>query len=180
MICRRGRGLLNQQFWLWGRDIRRAGGNLLIDHGFAKCPPPVGLAVPSRYELTFPNDARLTLWGFGLLYSDPSSGGLFLSRMKLTPRLAPPLMEIWSPTNLPALEQPATRDEWERVRHGLVPALHWIAAYEQWITLNYGEVYRQQCLDGWHRPVCQSAETATQWTKLAAAVNQSLLRATKV
>lgn len=173
-VARHGTSLLNQQFWLWGRDIRRPEGNLLLDYGFAKHPPPPGVRVPSRYELSLPGHRRLTLWGFGLALSDEAEDGLFLGRMKLTPRLTPRLGDIWEPAALPALGKPTTPAHWARVRTLMEPALGWIADYECWVESNHGTAYRQECLDAWPRAVCQAEETANRWRRLAGLSGDSL------
>jgi hypothetical protein len=50
-LMNRGRTLLHQQCWLWGQDIRRAEGNLLLEYGFERKRPPEGANACSQYSL---------------------------------------------------------------------------------------------------------------------------------
>jgi hypothetical protein len=175
-VSRQGTSLLNQQFWLWGRDIRRSQGNILLEFGFTKHAPPAGVRVPSRYELTIPDHGRLTLWGFGLFFAAGNPDGLYLSRMKLAPLLSSAPGEIWEPNALPAGQKPATPEQWVRGLELLVLALRWMAGYERWIIDLHGAAYRQECLDAWHRSTCQPGETANRWLRLARLTHASLDR----
>jgi len=166
--ARRGPALLNQQFWLWGQDIQRPGGNLLLQHGFAKHRPPDGVKASTRYELTLDDGGQIDLWGFGLLYRDPDLGGLYLGRFKLAPRLtAAAPVAAWSPGELGPIVAPVAADEWARTGALLVPALRWIAAYEAWVVAATGADYRRRCLAAWPRPACPAGEIAARWLRLA-------------
>ncbi len=145
----------------------------MVEYGFAKYSPPAGLRVPSRYELSMPGDFRLALWGFGLYIGDAGQDGLWLGRLKLTPRLMASPGAIWEPGALPDVSASSTRGEWERVHVLLIPALLWIAEYERWVISTYGAAYRQECLDAWHRSVCRGDETAPRWRRFAGLASRS-------
>jgi hypothetical protein len=64
-IQRRGSMLLNQQCWLWGQDVKRAEGNLLLLHGFDRQRPPV-----SQDTLLLAGNLKVGLWGFGMYFGE--------------------------------------------------------------------------------------------------------------
>lgn len=179
IVRRRGTCLLNQQFWLWGQDIRRKGGNLLLRHGFERVRPPEGVQGSRCYTLQLDENRTMALWGFGLFYGDPSLGGLYVSRFGLSPLLSEsgePPVAVWSPAHLTSFAQPANAREWVRVRPLLIAALRWISAYESWILEEMGPAYRYDCLAGWSRPFCAADEGAAQWLRLAHRCDASLRR----
>lgn len=130
-VRRHGTSLLNQQFWLWGQDIRRDG-NVLLRYGFERTRPPDGVHGSRSYMLQLDADLTVVLWGFGLFLGDRELGGLYLSRFRLFPLLtgsgrAPE--GIWSPAQLPACRPPSNQHEWASARLLFVSALHWMGAY---------------------------------------------------
>lgn len=161
--------LLNQQFWLWGQDIRRPEGNLLTEHGFVPERPVEGVRGSTRYELALEGGRVVVLWGFGLFYGDPDRGGLYLGRFRLAPRLGgwEPPRGVWEPSRLPRFASPRGGEEWRRAGDLLIPALAWIGRYEAWIATTAGAEYRRRCLAPWPRPVCGAAETAARWGRLS-------------
>lgn len=177
---RHGAALLNQQFWLWGQDIRRPQGNLLLGHGFLKTRPPEGLRASTRYDLVLSDGAQVVLWGFGLFYADPdpAGGALYLGRFRLSPRLAAAAPSAgWSPAELPELAVPESPAAWSRAGTLLVPALRWIAAYEAWVRAEAGADYRRACLDRWSRPIGSAEDVAARWLRLSHRCGDSLRRA---
>lgn len=58
-IQRRGQHLLSQQCWLWGRDIKRTDGNLLMTFGFERLRPPEGISGSTQYILHISSDLRV-------------------------------------------------------------------------------------------------------------------------
>ncbi|GAB4203878.1 MAG: hypothetical protein OHK0022_28460 [Roseiflexaceae bacterium] len=151
-LRRAGRDLLHQQCWCWGCDIRREGGNLLLEYGFARRRPPAGVQGSSLYTCGCGTDRVAALWGFGLFYGDPARGGLFLRRFEFTPRWLPALdLETppWQPARL-ATRDPAREPElWQPAVLLLAEAAGWVAGYEDWVARTQGHAYRQRCLDGW-------------------------------
>lgn len=79
--------LYKQQFWLFGYDVRRQQGNLLIEMGFQRTPVPEGERLKSsRYHRTMSDGSLLTLWSFGACWSSVSHGSIFVSRLDPRPR----------------------------------------------------------------------------------------------
>ena len=58
------RELLAQQCWCWGRDVKRAEGNLLLEYGFTRKRAPQNEPDATNYTLRC-GSATLRLWGFG-------------------------------------------------------------------------------------------------------------------
>lgn len=169
-VRRCGTSLLNQQFWLWGQDIRRQDGNLLLRYGFERARPPEGVHGSRCYTLRLGEHRTVALWGFGLFRGDRSLGGLYLSRFKLSPLLSEsgePPVAVWTPAQLPPFLQPANADDLARARSSLAAALRWISAYESWILEEMGPAYRRDCLAGWSRPIGGAASIPTLWLRLA-------------
>lgn len=162
--------LLNQQFWLWGCDIRRAEGNLLAELGFtkAKSPPESGVDI-SQYRSSLTPHRTLTLWGFGLWLGDDSLGGIFIPRSGFKPRCTRVALETtdaWQPAWFEGVTDPAGSDDIAVYRHLLVDALEWIAWYEERVLEIAGIDYRRQSLDGWHKAECGAGDVAGRWCEI--------------
>lgn len=180
-VRRRGTSLLNQQFWLWGQDIRRQeGNNILLRYGFTRTRPPDAVQGSRYYTLHLDAHRTVVLWGFGLFYGDQAEGGLYLSRFRLSPLLtengdAP--VSVWTPAQLPPHTLPADENEWTRARPLLVAALRWVSAYEFWTLDEMGPAYRDECLAGWQRSVCSANDVPVLWLRLAQRCDATLQRA---
>ena len=88
-VFKTGIGLIDQEMWCWGCDVRRAEGNLLTQYGFTKRPSP-----EPRYHSAYTlygviPDGTLTLWGWGLWIAAPERGSLFISRDRFRVRWIP-------------------------------------------------------------------------------------------
>lgn len=180
-VRRRGTSLLNQQFWLWGQDIRRQESNLLLRHGFERMKPPDDVQGSRCYTVRLDARRTVALWGFGLFYGDQAHGGLYLSRFRLLPLLAASAdapVGVWTPSHLPSFTIPATSNEWAKARPLLVAALRWISGYESRIFNEMGPAYRQRCLAGWPRAVRAADESAALWLRLAQHCDATVRRAT--
>jgi hypothetical protein len=138
-IARRGKALLNRQCWLWGQDIKRAEGNLLLVHGFERLRPPDGLSGSSQYTLSLPGNLNIRLWGFGIYFGAES--GIFLNRFEFMPREAS-MADLWQARDMTGLPR-------ARNLSLLVQILRWIGAYEAWVLCTLGVEYRKSCLCGW-------------------------------
>jgi hypothetical protein len=138
-IARRGKALLNQQCWLWGQDIKRIEGNLLLVHGFERLRPPDGLSGSSQYTLSLPGNLNVRLWGFGIYFGAES--GIFLNRFEFIPREAR-MADLWQAREMTGLPR-------ARNLSLLVQILRWIGAYEAWVLRTLGVEYRKSCLCGW-------------------------------
>jgi hypothetical protein len=138
-VRRRGTLLLNQQFWLWGQDIRRSDGNLLLEHGFVAERPVAGVRGSTRYQLALGGGRVVVLWGFGFFYGDPLVGELYLGRFRLSPRLggSEPPRGVWEPSRLPRFAPPRGGEAWRQAGDLLVPALAWIGRYEPTVVATH-------------------------------------------
>lgn len=168
---RQGRLLWQQQFWLWGQDIKRAEGNLLLDRGFTRQRPPDGVTGSSAYALDLGDGRALALWGFGLLVSDPACGGLYVARADLKPRLLASvagLTNVWRPDQVPPHQRPGSPEAQAVSWRLLAAGLAWVGRYEAWVRDTQGEAYRAGCLCRWPKAVGRSADLATRWAELAA------------
>lgn len=174
-VRRRGTPLLNLQGWCWGRDICRAQGNLLLAHGFERHRPPEGKLGSSAYSLKLNTLRSVVLWGFGLLYSDPEHGAVYLPRCGFTPQLTSSVelpTTIWEMAQLPVMHTPTSAGEWRCLLTLLSASLTWIGEYEHWIAANVGIEYRCQCVAEWKRSTIAATEIAVSWQQLAATCAQ--------
>ena len=166
-VRQRGCALLHQQCWLWGQDIKRAEGNLLLLHGFDRLRPPEGMSGSSQYSLRLGSGLQIRLWGFGLFFGGEE--GIFLNRFDFTPREAQ-IGQCWqgidAMTDLPRAS----------LRSSLPEALRWIGAYEAWVLRSCGTGYRRACLASWPAAVSTPVQLAEAWLEFAAEVTSCLVR----
>ncbi len=168
-VRRGGRLLLNQQMWLFGQDIRRPEGNALIEYGFARTKPPEGVKAGSTYAICEPDGISVFLWGFGLFFHHPASGGIFIPRFAFTPRLARfagPPDRSWAWPQLQECRAPRDAGQWATTRRLFIPALRWIAAYERWIVERRGLDYREACIAPWPHAAIPAAALDDTWQRL--------------
>lgn len=164
-----GAKLLNQQFWLWGQDVRRGEGNLLREFGFAHLRPPPGTQGSHAYFL---GEDRLALWGFGLVARWEDASEIYLGRFRFEPRFRAGdrrLADTFLPTQLAPLVSPRGEAEWEAALAAVAATPRWIAAYERWVLPRAGAEYRAACLARWKRTASAADEIAPGWDELAAA-----------
>jgi hypothetical protein len=169
-LRRRGTSLLNIQGWCWGRDICRAEGNLLLQHGFERHRPPAGKLGSSAYTLHLDAARSVVLWGFGLFYRDVEYGAVYLPRAGFTPQLMSSRglpSQVWEMAQLPPVFVPANVQDWRCLFVLLNSALAWIADYECWVVAHCGIEYRSRCLSEWKRATLPASEIATGWQQLA-------------
>ena len=181
--------MLEQQCWLWGRDVRHPGGNLLLNYGFDRARPPQGTVGASAYQLrlladeTHPRERLVALWGFGLWYGEwaldangnlSEIGAIFLGRAEFEPRWSArvlPPSNVWSPSPLcAATRTPDSRAARRQSRLLLAGALRWIADYESWALGRLGQAERARQLDAWKQTRATPtppAEFAPAWRALA-------------
>lgn len=157
-LGKRGSALLNQQCWLWGQDVRRAEGNLLLELGFERQRPPDGQQGCTQYTRVCAG-AELRLWGFGFYYRDGDSG-LYLNRYAFTPQHATLHEAVWTAGAVPV--QPTA------VECGtMAAAVRAVAALEQQTQQAVGLPYRLHCLFGWNKRALPPAELVPAWLALA-------------
>jgi hypothetical protein len=159
--------LLAQQFWLFGYDIRRPEGNLLVDLGFEKRKPPEGKRITaSRYTQCLASGQTVVLWGFGMFLTDPCLGGMYLPRHAIAPRFRGSgelLLDAWDPDDVEALVFPVTVADVQRCQALLIHALSWIFDYETTVLNVCGEPYREGAIQAWKRPCCTAAAVPQTW-----------------
>ena len=148
--------LFDQQLWCFGRDIKRAEGNILLDLGMCVYRPPDPDCGSSVYTAAVEPGGSVFLWGFGAMYSEPGLGGIFLRRYDFAPRLTPleSGLGIHEPKALGRLVAPSTSDDDAKVRALLPGLIGWFAKYEHWIAESFGIAYRESCL------ICRNAAAA--------------------
>lgn len=160
---REGRTLLHQQCWLWGQDVRRAEGNLLIERGFTRLRAPEGSAASSQYTL-LEGDGVVRLWGFGLFFGVNTGwdySGIYLNRYEFRPRLVRIARDIWQ--SFEAFEC-ATLDPGTELS---ASACRWIAEYEAWVLREHGLSYRVGCLARWSKRGIPAAQLPARWRGVA-------------
>jgi len=168
---RRVHVLMEQQFWLWGCDVRRADGNLLMTFSASKTRPPSDATCKtSRYDLAIAPGRVISLWGFGLAVADDRLGTLVLPRYGFHPRCGEcgaDLGGCWDPRDFTErFAHPRTCDH-ERTMT-LVPELFaWIARYERDVIATAGIAYRETTIRAWQRPVEPAIALPEAWDQLA-------------
>ncbi|MCA9877934.1 MAG: hypothetical protein KC442_09130 [Thermomicrobiales bacterium] len=167
----RGQKLLNQQFWLWGQDVRHAP-NLLTQRGFVHQRPPEGSSGSPVYTLL---GDEIALWGFGLLAQFAGQPPVYVNRFCCEPRhpragVTPG--QIWAPEHLAPLRTPDSSAAWRASLGVMAQVLRWIITYEQWVATTADPGYRTDCLARWPRTVCPAGEIIPAWERLAAACEE--------
>lgn len=136
--------LLNQQLFLLGRDIQSSRGNLLLEFGCRKEPSPYR-GIHSLYIHEPTRRKKLILRGFGLVYSDTSRGGIFVSRkgfeIGYSTEAALP-RKPWVPALLPKFRTPKEVEEKLKVGKLLYDAIVWLRDYETWVEEHHGRSFR--------------------------------------
>lgn len=166
-----GTELLDVEMWCWGRDIASKSGNHLLEYGFTRERPPGDLQGSSRYSLHLEDGTRIVLWGWGVLYSNSPSNGVFLRRYKFNPRLTTSNDEAaarWAPGEIPGLRPPSNPGECRGLQKQLRALLTWISVYESWIREKRGEDYRKGCIEARNKPTrIRAEELPSLWGNLA-------------
>lgn len=166
-LCRRGEALMHQQCWLWGQDIRFAGGNLLLALGFERTRAGAD-GGSTRYRRDYPDGLAVVLWGFGIAFVPPGGAGVFLHRYGFTPlslRGAADL-DVHTGADVPACE-PASLADSARMFAQAADLARWIADYEREILERAGLGHRQAALERWAKACCGPTEVAAQWHDVA-------------
>jgi hypothetical protein len=162
--------LLGQQFWLFGRDIRRPEGNLLAALGFEKRKAPIaGTKVPSRYTWRGEHAPTVVLWGFGMLWSDEVLGDVFLSRHSFAPLYRAPglaLPDAWDPGGIDGLMRPVGDLDVRRCQQLVLDAMAWLGAYERFVVAEGGHAYRDEAILAWKWPCGCAASLSGEWIRV--------------
>lgn len=135
LIRRQASALLDQQLWCLGRDVL-VEGNLLVRFGFERNPPPPHLEARSSFYRHGP----LTAWGWGLAWTIPHWGSIFVKRYDFKPLyIKSEALSLWRLDDLPLcapLPCEAT------ALHALVDLAQFWANYERWVTACCPSSYR--------------------------------------
>lgn len=177
-LHRPGMSLFQQQCWNWGQDVRRTGGNLLLEYGFEKSSPPKLEWGSSCYSFVLGPHSVIRLWGFGLMHCDERHGSLFMLRPTFEPKLGDattPTSDVWRPDQITRLRTPRLPQDGDSVLHLLPPLLAWIGAYEQWVLDTFGVEYRDATLNGWDERVVDPEEVPGEWWAIAAGWRELLI-----
>lgn len=161
-ITKRGCALLHAQCWLWGHDVRRAEGNLLLEQGFERVRAPKNVCGCSQYTLVLEDGLQLRLWGFGLFLGRPRGDafeGLYVNRYAFTPWYSTLRGDVWEAHRFKRL--PRSTD-WPL----LARALRWVEMYEQNVQSAVGPQYREQCLRGWQDHQLTAPSLRQGWIEL--------------
>jgi hypothetical protein len=158
-----GMHLLDQQLWCLGRDVM-AEGNLLMQAGFSRNPPPAELGARSSFYQHGP----LTVWGWGMLWTIPHWGSLFIKRYDFKPLYllgAAPL--IWRMDDLPPCAPPPCE---ATALHALADLARFWATYERWLAEHSLAAYRASVIaanpNKQTRPI-PADDFASRWDALA-------------
>jgi hypothetical protein len=168
-IHRRAVALLDQQLWCWGQDVTRPGGNVLMELGMCRYRPNDGRG-STAYTGPVAGDGVVWLWGFGLLYSQPDLGGVFLRRYGFDPVLVTrlPQQPFHTPEQLEPLCRPGTAHERTVISTLVRAATGWVAGYEHWVAETHGTAYREVTLAARNKPpVIPARDMAWAWESLA-------------
>lgn len=166
-------GLLSQQIWCWGQDVKRAEGNWLHEIGFQRARPPEHRKeCSSVYTLAISDQSQIVLRGFGVYIGDDTKGGLLIERYGFTPKYSassrlecPP----WSDTDMPVFLAPLPQQR-DKTAMLLLDLLDWIRQYECDVVSRLGIEYRRATLVQWNngkRPFTPAERLASSWRKLS-------------
>jgi hypothetical protein len=156
--------------WCWGCDVRRREGNVLLQYGCERWPPPAGIVGSSAYRLDVPPGRRVVLWGFGMFCGDRADGGLFLKRFAFDPLWCPDpdlSAALWRPESPPEFHPPRAGAERSSALRLLSATMRWIAEYETWVQSALGVDYRRRCLRDWRKTVALAESVPGQWLLFA-------------
>ncbi|QDV12632.1 hypothetical protein CA51_25180 [Rosistilla oblonga] len=147
-------GLLNQQLWCWGQDIKHPKGNLLLEFGFQRTSPPDEQKnCASMYRLELPCDQRIVLRGFGVFFGDDRHGGIFVERFGFSPQLTSQSTldtDAWSCEDLPPMKPPGNEKQAIACRLLMLSLIEWIVDYERYVRQRRGPAYRPASLRQWN------------------------------
>lgn len=163
---RRAELLLDQQFWLFGRDVILPPQNALVEYGLRRHPKPQGRQDGSCYANRTRKGTVLALWGFGAYFA--AEHGVLVTRRSWTPLVSDVVLNpvgVWSPDELPVRAAQAVDAPF--VLPLLARLCRWFAQYEEWILSVRPAGYDVRSLSGWPRIVIPRSDMAGEWRELA-------------
>ncbi len=162
--------LVRQQFWLFGWDIRRQQGNVLIELGFERTPNPAGAKSGStRYHRVTAEGDIVTLWGFGICWSSPNLGSIYVPRLKPRASWTPAtsiVPEYWFTDVAGLFSTPCTHREQAASDDMTLRLLDWVIAYETTVLERYGSEYRANAIAAWRDPLGDPMSLLQHWRTL--------------
>lgn len=173
-------GLLSQQIWCFGRDIKRKAGNWLVERGFRRIPPPTEREdCSSAYSLDLEGGKRIVLRGYGVFIGNQTFGALFIERFTFRPRVAPAATFTcvpWTREELPMLRDPSA-EESPRAKLLLLELIDWFIDYEFETTAQLGTTYRRRTLKSWRdgdRWSVAATDMVALWRKLSLSIGDGI------
>jgi CxxC-x17-CxxC domain-containing protein len=163
--------LFNQQCWLWGCDIRRSEGNLLLAYGATKYRPNEDVKGGRAYLFEQPCGRVVILWAFGMFCGTLQMGGVYLARYGFDAVLVDGLGNIpLAPDKLPPGRVPTSYREQQQHTALLQMLVSWITNYETWVMASLGHDYRKACVASWDRGPYQIAaeRIVSEWQQVMA------------
>lgn len=161
--------LLDQQFWRWGCDVKHPAGNLLVEYGFERIPPPCRVeGGSSAYRLHIDANRRIILRSFAVFFGDDRFGGILFKRFEGQAFRTPGSDLARVPhTELDLLRMHRSQDQPET--RALTAALfRQIVDYETWVYDRHGLDYVEQTLSSRNkRPAVPADRACEDWMKLA-------------
>ena len=161
-LQRRGSQLLHQQCHLWGGDVRRPEGNVLLELGFARARPPAGVAGCTQYSRSLPCGRTIRLWGFGFFFG--LEDGIYVNRYAFRPCCVSLHEDVWTAQAFSGL---SPSDDLRL----LAQAVHSIGTLESEIQQAAGIRYRLQLLYLWQKDYLPPREFVQAWYTLAAEIH---------
>lgn len=161
-------GLLHQECYCWGADIRRAQGNLLIESGFTRSKHPDDPKRSSQYTKCLSSGEMVQLFAFGVRWFSGGTQGVFINRYRFLPciveRTSP--SEFWRIEQSECLEQPRSE---ERLQAQVAASdlFCWIASYEDSVLASLGASYRRFSLDGFDETMLDVIDVPSKWREIA-------------
>ena len=159
--------LLNQQFWLFGRDVVAASGNRLVEYGGVRAAAD-RRGKSACYRMPCGCGGELLLWGFGAALTCPRHGVCFL------PRFGTVVLAPTRPATLDGREAPDRFIGWQPAEEGgrelFARFAEWFADYEADVRRRHGLAARRADLEGWRelrKPVIEPERIAEEWRTAA-------------
>lgn len=168
-------GLMHQQCWCWGRDIRRPCGNLLLAYGARRVPPPrARRSASSAYHVTRDNAAHIALWGFGVLSIPVAGVPVLLGRYVPFPQVVDScadIEQVWTPADLSTRRFDDAASAWWTI----IDLCRWMASYEGWVLDVAGPEWRESTTHEWEAAVVPGPEMSGRWRALGHAIETAVL-----
>lgn len=159
--------LVQQQFWLFGADIRHPEGNLLLELGFrrhraAHSSPGSSCYVWCREALS------IHLWGFGCCLTTSGMDRIYLSRHRAMTYRMSELVVLEALSSVTQLDDHCRGARPAEPRHEAA-LFRWFADYERQIHARVGQRAREATLERYgSRKLGPSVAIPDMWVALAA------------